>query len=149
MDRRQLPKKDVWRYPLNLETFFTIRLWLVRNTKISTGITLMYSSQNIMHERWILSFLGQNQNECLGKDHLIFERGEGGVCTRPRVFLPPGDPFSAQTTENRQHNRACPMGSPVKSNHALSSPTKFPLLRLYFKTFVILFLLSSFIRKSF
>ena len=45
---------------------------------------------------------------------------------RPRVFPPPGDRFSAQTTENRHCNWAYPMGSPVKSSNALSSPTKFP-----------------------
>ena len=39
---------------------------------------------------------------------------------------PPGDRFSAQTTENRHCNWAYPMGSPVKSSNALSSPTKFP-----------------------
>ena len=47
--------------------------------------------------------------------------------TRPRVFPPPpGDRFSAQTTENRHCNWAYPMGSTVKSSNALSSPTKFP-----------------------
>ena len=33
--------------------------------------------------------------------------------TRPRVFAPPGDRFSAHATENRNYNWACPMGSPV------------------------------------
>ena len=46
--------------------------------------------------------------------------------TRPRVSPPPGDRFSAQTTENRHCNWAYPMGSTVKSSNALSSPTKFP-----------------------
>ena len=39
---------------------------------------------------------------------------------------PPGDRFSARTTENRHCNWAYPMGSTVKSSNALSSPTKFP-----------------------
>ena len=108
MERKQLRKKDVCRYPLNLETFFIIHLWLLRNTEISTGLTLRYSVRYIIHERWILLFLG--------------------VIYRPRVFPPPhpGDRFSAQTTKNRHCNWAYPMGSTVKSSNALSSPTKFP-----------------------
>ena len=71
-------------------------------------------------------------------------RGGGGVeqkpkqnsCTRPVLrapfryqtscLPPPGDRFSAQTTENRHCNWAYPMSSTVKSSNALSSPTKFP-----------------------
>ena len=49
------------------------------------------------------------------------------LVTRPRVLLPPGDRYSAQTTENRSYNWAYPMGSPIISSHALSSPTKFPV----------------------
>ena len=38
------------------------------------------------------------------------------LSTRPRVFPPPCDRFSAQTTENRNYNWACLMGSAVIIN---------------------------------
>ena len=66
--------------------------------------------------------LSKNQNKIHAQDQ-CWEHRFG---TRPRVFPPPGDRFSAQTTENRHCNWAYPMSSTVKSSNALSSPTKFP-----------------------
>ena len=38
------------------------------------------------------------------------------LSSRPRAFPPPGVRFSAETTENRNYNKVCPIGSPVKSS---------------------------------
>ena len=55
MERKQLRKKDVCRYPLNLETFFIIHLWLVRNTEISTGLTYAHQGTQFDITTWAVN----------------------------------------------------------------------------------------------